>query len=317
MKFWILIFFFFSDILFYYFQTNKHELKNHKHKKKTKWNQSFFKYRDSQDTIVYIHGGLQTGKAIQQIFQALEIGKKVRIIAPTVPGYGKSSGYVGRKLVEFGQDVEELVNHLKIDKFHVVGVSLGGPHSTSIVYKLNDRVRNWALIVPASGALISLMQENEVSFGSKIYRFVFTTPYFREIAAFLMSRKFTTEESILNFFKGLNERDFQEVNNSPFKNISLPSILRSLHWSSLGWAQGISMTNPVDQFNFDLTEISKSERKVHIYTAQNDTTAPARNGDWYKSKIPNAVLTQTPGIGHFGWMSVERLNGAVSKLIEN
>ncbi len=65
-----------------------------------------------------------------------------RIICPDRPGFGLSSPVPERKLLDYPKDVERLADHLKIEKYGVLGVSGGGPYAMACAYALPaDRLR--------------------------------------------------------------------------------------------------------------------------------------------------------------------------------
>lgn len=64
----------------------------------------------------------------------------VRFVAPDRPGYGGSTYYKGRRLVDWADDVSRLADHLGWDRFAVVGASGGGPHALVCARLLADRI---------------------------------------------------------------------------------------------------------------------------------------------------------------------------------
>ncbi|HET6816088.1 MAG TPA: alpha/beta fold hydrolase [Mycobacteriales bacterium] len=70
-----------------------------------------------------------------------------RVITFDRPGYGQSSRNRGRRVVDVVADVTQLVDHLGLDEFAVVGGSGGGPHALAIAAHLPERVSRVACIV--------------------------------------------------------------------------------------------------------------------------------------------------------------------------
>ena len=64
----------------------------------------------------------------------------VRVIAPDRPGYGLSDPKPGRKMIDWPEDVLELVDNLQIDEFAALGISGGGPYAASCAYGIGDRL---------------------------------------------------------------------------------------------------------------------------------------------------------------------------------
>jgi len=64
----------------------------------------------------------------------------VRVIAPDRPGMGTSTFQPGRRLTDWPDDVRQLADSLRIQRFLVAGFSGGGPHALAVAHGLPDRV---------------------------------------------------------------------------------------------------------------------------------------------------------------------------------
>lgn len=91
----------------------------------------------------------------------------LRIITPERPGYGLSDPYKNRTIKSFSNDIEQLANHLNIKKFHVAGVSGGGPYALACGQKLPERVMSITLIASATPTDMTGFYEG-MSFGNKL-----------------------------------------------------------------------------------------------------------------------------------------------------
>lgn len=86
-------------------------------------------------TWLLVHGGMSTGGQFS-IFPEFDVRMKalnVRVVAPTMPGWGASDAYgplfevTGAQWVaRWTQDSLALMDHLKLERFAVSGLSLGG-----------------------------------------------------------------------------------------------------------------------------------------------------------------------------------------------
>jgi len=74
----------------------------------------------------------------------------IRMITPDRPGYGLSDFQSGRKLLDFPDDIQQLVDALEIDRFYVLGVSAGGPYVAATAYILQDRVLRGSIVSGAA-----------------------------------------------------------------------------------------------------------------------------------------------------------------------
>lgn len=65
---------------------------------------------------------------------------RVRTIVPDRPGFGGSSPLPGRRLVDWPTDVAQLADVLGLDRFHVGGISGGGPYALVCAAMMPERV---------------------------------------------------------------------------------------------------------------------------------------------------------------------------------
>lgn len=80
-----------------------------------------------------------------------EAGKefRLRIISPDRPGLGGSDFHAGRRLLDWPPVLAELAAHLGFEKFHVFGVSGGGPYVLATAHAMPERLLSANLICPA------------------------------------------------------------------------------------------------------------------------------------------------------------------------
>jgi pimeloyl-ACP methyl ester carboxylesterase len=106
-------------------------------------------------TLIALHGANTTGNLFQLLHQ-WGIDNNVRIIAPSLPGFGKSeprynsANVPSYDLLSWAQDTSLFLQSIQIDDFYVLGTSLGGPHAAALASVFPDRarVRNVMLYVP-------------------------------------------------------------------------------------------------------------------------------------------------------------------------
>jgi len=70
----------------------------------------------------------------------------IRIIVADRPGMGLSDFQRGRRMLDWPDDVIELADGLKLDRFAVLGISGGGPYAAACVYKIPERLTKTAIV---------------------------------------------------------------------------------------------------------------------------------------------------------------------------
>jgi pimeloyl-ACP methyl ester carboxylesterase len=119
-------------------------------------------YGDPEGRPVVFTHGFGDSRLIRNPDNTLTASLGVRVIAPDQPGVGGSSPKPGRKMVDWGPDVEELADHLGLGEFAVAGHSGGGPHTLSVAHHLPDRVPKGVLASPVGDFDDSFMRKQLV-----------------------------------------------------------------------------------------------------------------------------------------------------------
>lgn len=70
----------------------------------------------------------------------------VRIVAPVLPGIGRSSFQPGRTILDWPSDVIALASHVGAERFSVAGVSARTPYALACAVALVDRVSSVGVI---------------------------------------------------------------------------------------------------------------------------------------------------------------------------
>jgi pimeloyl-ACP methyl ester carboxylesterase len=98
--------------------------------------------------MLYFHGWPSSrlqGELVDKIGRA----RGIRVIAPDRPGIGLSEFQPGRTLLDWPPVVEELTAQLGWSRFHVLGVSGGGPYVLACAQMMPDRLLSAAVICGA------------------------------------------------------------------------------------------------------------------------------------------------------------------------
>jgi pimeloyl-ACP methyl ester carboxylesterase len=110
---------------------------------------SYAQYGDPNGfPVVNAHGGLACRLDVAAAATvAAEAG--VRLISPDRPGVGRSDPQPGRTVGDWARDVAELVDLIGVDRFAVMGWSMGGQYAAAVGHQLRQRVTRVAIIAGA------------------------------------------------------------------------------------------------------------------------------------------------------------------------
>ena len=100
--------------------------------------------------LVFVHGYL--GSSEMWCFQKNYFSKYCRVIAPALPGFGEShSAKSLNSINDMAKNIIEILNKKKIDRFNLIGHSMGGMIVQEITKIIGDRVNK--LICFATGSI--------------------------------------------------------------------------------------------------------------------------------------------------------------------
>jgi len=85
-----------------------------------------------------------------------------RIIAIDRPGMGLSDSKRSREILDWPDDVVELADKLRLDRFAVLGISGGGPYAATCAYKIPERLTA-TTIVSGMGPLVAPQMKDGTS----------------------------------------------------------------------------------------------------------------------------------------------------------
>ncbi len=105
-------------------------------------------------TLVLLHGLLDSSEGWGRLCE----GVSCSLIAFDLPGFGYSDPPVCGSIEGYARDVADGLNMLGIERFTVIGHSLGGAVATALAEMLPDRVAGLVLLAPAGFGRIHLAE---------------------------------------------------------------------------------------------------------------------------------------------------------------
>ena len=221
------------------------------------------------------------------LFQLPEFAKHYRTIVFDNRGVGRSSKPAGAYTIhQMADDAAQLLQFLKIDRTHVVGVSMGGMIAQELVLRHPQRVRSLVLgcTYPEPDADVERMRHFSLSqFGGSVD------------ATGEMKIDLTALDP-LSFFQHL----LPTVFNPEFIQNELPKLME-LFSGALEY--GFSLEAILGQVHAVMTH--RATDRLHqikvptlVITGDADRLVPPGNSDILARNIPNARLVKVPGGSH-------------------
>lgn len=246
--------------------------------------------------VLFIHGN-PGSRYVKHPDESIAQRLGARIITPDRPGYGLSDFQPNRRLLDYPDDIAQLMDSLGVNTFAVLGVSAGGPHAASCAYKLANRLTRTAIV---SGAA-PLDRENpyeQVHPSMKTaFQLVKTLPSW--LAHMILWRQ--TQKQIQDPEKSLNERAAM-LSKADQDLLNRPELRAQVQgYRKEAIRQGVKGTLREMQvlaspWGFRLEDI---RGEVHVWHWEGDYLTPISMGRYVAGKIPNAHAHFLPDGGHY------------------
>ena len=220
-----------------------------------------------------------------------------RLIVPDRPGYGLSDPKPGRRIQDHPADIEQLLDHLGVDRFYLFAISGGCPYLLAAALTFRERVLGGAVL---SG--IGSLYDTDATKGmepvqANLIRLAKRHPWLlrRVISAEVRGAPLDPEAAVHRMLDSAPEVDRLFAESTP----GVLEALIDMHREAVHRVDG-----PVEdtialvrEWTPPLHEIAVPLRFWH---GDRDTKAPLRLTRRLVAELPQSDLTIVPGAGHFG-----------------
>jgi pimeloyl-ACP methyl ester carboxylesterase len=246
-------------------------------------------------TPVFVFHGTPGSRMQVSFYKETIAGSGVRCIAPDRPGYGHSTFQRGRTLIDWATDVAALADHLKIDRFGVVGISGGGPHAAACAAHLGDRVTSAALVsgvgpmghAELDGSMVGMNR----GIGALAAHASFLLVPILEAQVFVM--RHWPQWALGATRRQMAEPDLAVLERPDVRAVFLEDARRASATTAQAVVQDFTLF--VRDWGFRLEDI---DVPVHVWHGDADRNVPFAQGEFVARVIPGADLHPCPGEGH-------------------
>lgn len=220
-----------------------------------------------------------------------------RIIAIDRPGYGLSDWQEQRRLLDWPDDVAELLAFLGVERFAVLGVSGGGPYGLVLLAKLAGRIAAASLVCPLGPvfheelvkamhwpARLGFFSARRVPWLNQLFYGRVLGPFMRSQPALALSLLTVSSPSA----------DRAVLAGAGVKKILCESIREGLRPGARGALRDFQIY--AHDWGFNPGEIAAD---VAIWHGEADATVPVSHSRAVAALLPNAQLRILAGEGHF------------------
>ena len=110
---------------------------------------AYAEYGQRNGIPVFFCHGWPSSRTMAELTEMAARQLGVRIVSADRPGICESSFRPNRKLLDWPPAVEELADHLEIERFHMLAISGGAPYAYATAWKIPERVRAIAVVSAA------------------------------------------------------------------------------------------------------------------------------------------------------------------------
>ncbi len=217
----------------------------------------------------------------------------IRLIAVDRPGYGLSDPADPYHLMDWAADLAVVADHLKLDRFAVVGVSGGGPYAMAAARGLSDRIFATTLICPLGPPEAPGMDSGKITLlrnigGHKLARSVL----FRLARQLILLPQGEDQLARLHETRADEHPDIAAL-DPDFARYHVGSWREALRYSAEGMASDARIYS--EAWPFALEEITTP---VRLWHGDQDDIVPSSIGQYYAKHLPHCDATFLTDEGH-------------------
>jgi pimeloyl-ACP methyl ester carboxylesterase len=257
---------------------------------------AYAEYGDRSGRPVFYFHGFPGSRLEISLASAAASDSRVRLIAVDRPGYGRSDFKSGRRILDWPDDVTDLADGLRIDRFAALGASGGGPYLCACALKLSRRITRAGIFcglgpLDRHGATGDMLPEHRTILGL-VGRFPSTAPLMARLVTAMML--WSPEMAMTQFARRLPEVDREILSDPVSRRVFIESYQEALRGGPRGAARDLRLyTRP---WGFGQDEI---EMPVHFWHGEQDTIVPPSLARAQLGALRDGRARFFPGDAHF------------------
>ena len=219
-----------------------------------------------------------------------------RLIAIDRPGFGRSDFLSSRNLLDWPKDVREVLDAERLESFHVLGISSGGPYALACCHELSDRVTGAAVVSGVTPLDRRTLADDIASSlpppARPLLRVKGSARVLHAVLAQLIRRQ---PDRAADQIGQLLSKSDRELLTGPEGRGIVASMIEGVQQGGRAWAfESELLSRP---WGFDLERI---DTPVTVWHGEEDVAVPPDHAKHVAEALPNGRLTLCPGLGHLG-----------------
>jgi pimeloyl-ACP methyl ester carboxylesterase len=263
---------------------------------------AYDEYGDPDGVPVIFNHGLSDSRLIRNPDDELTASLGVRMIAADQPGVGGSSPQKGRRMVDWGEDMEALADALGITEFAVVGHSGGSPHALAIAYRMPERVTKIVLASPVAPldekGMAKLMINKDLKLVAKLHHLHHIIKWASDYSAN------KAEKDIPSFVEATAADDTSDADTFLKDPAQRAMFEASFTAGMQQGGEGIyEITMALWDWGFRPEDIS---HHVDLFYGDADDMLDPKMPLHLADRLPDCTTHVWPGAGHYGFVDRDR-----------
>jgi pimeloyl-ACP methyl ester carboxylesterase len=246
--------------------------------------------------VIYTHGA-PGSRLCRYPDESIARSLNARIIVPDRPGYGFSEYQPGRKLLDWTNDLLQLVDALKIEKFAIYGFGSGGPYTLACAFKIPQRLTNIGVVnclCPPDwvGSYKDMVAANRL--GHMLARRMPWPLWSTIVWVYFRNAHRNSENYFDRMVEKLPEFDKKVITRFDLKEMMIDNCREAFRFGTRGYGRDAFLI--VRPWNFQIEEITK---EIYIWYGEDNTRIPLYFGKYLEQAIPKCNATFFPKEGHY------------------
>jgi pimeloyl-ACP methyl ester carboxylesterase len=242
--------------------------------------------------VISCHGGLSSRLDASPLHERCR-DAGVRLIAPDRPGSGYSDPAPKRTLLDWPRDVAELADALGVERFGVMGWSLGGQYALACAHALPDRVTRAAVLAGVVPFEVEPSREGLAWFDRGLLALSRWAPPLAGLALRIGVKLPSVERMQKAILRDGNPADRDALRRDPSPTWAAEAVKESVRAGTRGVVRDYRIWR--ERWGFELGAI---QVEVGIWQGDDDSMVPLSDAELLADRIPRSRLVVCPGEGH-------------------
>ncbi len=255
-------------------------------------------YGSSGGTPIFYFHGTPSSRVEFPLFgsDGMLLALNVRLIAPDRPGSGLSDYQPNRRLMDWSKDVIALADHLKIDRFAILGYSGGGVYAAVCAFAIPERITKAGIVSGTAPFTHPGLTDTIPADNLRFFAFSHEKPWLSHLFLNMMGAmaRLTPKQVIANAMATLPEPDRNIMAHHPeFQKGFLGIIKEAMRRGPRGAQHDTRLM--VTDWDFRPQDI---RIPVYWWHGEEDRNAPIAMAHYMAKMIPNTRVKFHANEGH-------------------